>query len=176
MGSGEDNQNAPLWLLEEETIPGQVEELLTCTRLMGKQRRPPHPRTNENFQEPTKYPYKDHEHYQPKDMALPPPTSVAISLHSSDGIVTLYCSIGNDGTIGICAIVFTHSSNNILTLWTTYFPLNDGSRDFTTRHEASQFSAQLEWPAEIPPQSMPSAANHTTPEPPEQCPEGTPSL
>jgi len=31
MGNGEDNQTAPLWPLEEETIPGQVEELLTRT-------------------------------------------------------------------------------------------------------------------------------------------------
>jgi hypothetical protein len=29
MGSGKDNQNAPLWPLEEEAIPGQVEGLLT---------------------------------------------------------------------------------------------------------------------------------------------------
>jgi len=63
MGSGEDNQNVPLWPLEEETILGQVEGLLTCARLVGKRRRPPHPRTVGSFQEPTKHPYKNHEHY-----------------------------------------------------------------------------------------------------------------
>jgi len=191
MGSGEDNQNAPLWPLEEETIPGQVEGLLTRTRLVGKRRRPPHPRTTGNFQEPTKHQHKNHERYQSKNMALPPPVSTSVPLRSADGIITLHYSTARDGTIGICIVIIPHLSNNIRILRTTYSPLNDGSGDFTERHESSRIST-LPGERNLP-QSTSPAANHTTPATserpaktpprstpfvfgtPERHPEGTPS-
>src|SRR5882672_11049031 len=107
-------------------------------------------------------------------MALPLPTSAVISLPFPDGIVTCHCSIGNDRTIGICVIVATHSSNDILILRTTYFPLEDGSEDFIARHDASQLSAQLDRPEEIPSQSTPSNVRSTTSEPPEPGVSGGP--
>src|SRR6266581_1968491 len=97
-------------------------------------------------------------------MEQPFPVSAAISLRLSDGIATFHCSIGEDETVGICVIIVTHASNNILVLRTTYFPLNDGSGDFVGRNEASQFTTRLEEP---PPRSTPSAADNETPRSPE---------
>src|SRR6266581_2839517 len=107
-------------------------------------------------------------------MASSPLTLAAVSLHSSDGIVTFHCSIGDDGTTGICAIIITHSSNNILVLRTTYFPLDDGSGDFIGRNEAFQFTTQLD-PEGTLSQSTSSAADNTTSRSPEsRIPERPP--
>jgi len=84
-------------------------------------------------------------------MAQPFPVSAAVSLRLSDGITTFHCSIGDNGAIGICVIIVTHSSNNILVIRTTYFPLDDESRDFVTRTETSQFTTRLD-----PPEGTPS--------------------
>src|SRR5712691_11466115 len=146
---------------------------------MGKQRRPPHPRIDGKFQEPTKRQYKNHEHYRPRtrNMSLPLPTTAVITLSLPDGFATCHFSIGSNRTIGICVIVTTHSSNDILVIRTTYFPLDDGSGDFIARHEASQLSAQLAPPEGFPSQSTPSNTDNTTPEPPEpRGPQGPPEI
>jgi len=102
------------------------------------------------------------------------PVSAAISLRLSDGIATFHCSIGEDETVGICVIIVTHTSNHILVLRTTYFPLNDGSGDFIGRNEASQFTTRLEQEG-TPSQSTSSAADNTTPRSPEpRIPERSP--
>src|SRR6266581_8728712 len=109
-------------------------------------------------------------------MEQPSPISAAISLRLSDGIATFHCSIGEDETVGICVIIITHASNNILVLRTTYFPLNDGSGDFIRRNEASQFTTRLD-PEGTPSQSTSSAADNTTSRTPEsRIPERTPSI
>jgi hypothetical protein len=103
------------------------------------------------------------------------PSIAIVPLKTRDGYVIPRISLTADGTLSICVIVLTNTSDDLVILRTTYTPLRDGSGDYGARHDAASMSTVIRTGEETPPESM-SSEGTLSEDPAPGIPGGPPDI
>ena len=103
------------------------------------------------------------------------PSIAIVPLKTRDGYVIPRISLTVDGTLSICVIVLTNTSDDLVILRTTYTPFRDGSGDYGARHDAASMSTIIRTDEETSSESR--SSERTIPEDPAPgIPGGPPDI